>query len=225
MTYQKWKRDPKLYDCKRKGVKKELDYHSVYVKEFLEQDDLRDWESFGRCRDLWNFCISTIDDTKIKTVLDCGTKDGQFPQWLVEQGFDAIGIEIADSYVKYAQDKGRPVVKGDVCNLSYEDESFDFIFSHHLLGLVEDYYKGLSEMFRVTKVGGYMVTLNSIPGNPKKHYNYIKSMDTIYEYLKREEMNPHEVVFIGPNALYKQDETEKIIFLKKLDIIKDIKNS
>lgn len=212
MVNQKWKKDPKLYDCKRKGNKKDLDYYKTYIKEFLEQDELRDWESFERCKNLWNHCLSLVKNP-IKKVLDCGTKDGQFPEWLVKQGYDAVGIEIADSYVKYAQDRGRPVVKGDVCKMEYEDNTFDFVFSHHLLGLVEDYYKGLSEMFRITKVGGFMMTLNDVPGNPKKHYSYIKSMDTIMEYLSR--MEKHKVIYIGPNPVFK-NETEKIILIQKV---------
>lgn len=52
-------------------------------------------------------------------VLDTGTKDGQFPQWLEDIGYSAMGIEIDDRYVEYAQSKERPVIEGDICNIEY----------------------------------------------------------------------------------------------------------
>jgi ubiquinone/menaquinone biosynthesis C-methylase UbiE len=190
---QKWKEDPKLYNCDRTrngeqwSMQKALDYHSTYVDEFLNKDPLRDWESIDRCKKLWEFSITEIltkePEPNIEKVLDCGTKDGQFPEWLLETAEnvkEAVGIEISPDYVKYAQEKGRPVVYGDVCNLPEEwTEKFDVVFSHHLLGLTPDYWKGLSEMYRVTKQGGYMVTLNDVPGNPRKHYSYIED-ETIF---------------------------------------------
>ena len=181
---QRWKTDPSLHSCEivRDGhqKKKTLDYHEVYVDEFLNADPLRDWESFDRCKALWFWSLRKAklnhEDVSEWGVLDCGTKDGQFPEFLQDIVEEAIGNEISMDYVKYAQEKGRSVVYGDVCNMSKEwkDESFDFVFSHHLLGLTPDYWKGLEEMYRVTKQGGYMVTCNDVPGNPRKHYSYIE---------------------------------------------------
>lgn len=222
---QKWKTDPSLYDCPTKSVdgytKKDMPYIEDYVREFLDSDPIRDWESIDRCIELWNFCMDEVEaDTDDYNVLDCGTKDGQFPEWLLkEEGVkDAIGIEIADSYVSYAQLKGRPVIKGDVCDIQFPDETFDAVFSHHLLGLVPDYFGAMAEMFRVLKPGGYFITLNDVPGNPRKHYSYVEDKKTINEFLDRPELNPHDVVYYGSSAVYRDVKNkELVIFLKKLE--------
>lgn len=188
MTEQKWKSDPTLHSCDRIDEdlqsKKVLDYYDTYINEFLEKDPLRDWESIERCISLWSFMLDKLEKNIINvknenwSVLDVGTKDGQFPEWLNTQGIDCLGIEISDNYVNYAQKKNRNVKYGDVCNLSSKWENkFDVVFSHHLLGLVPDYWVGLCEMYKVTKPGGYMITLNQVPGNRKKHFSYIDSPD------------------------------------------------
>lgn len=125
-------------------------------------------------------------------VLDVGTKDGQFPSWLERIGYSALGIEIDDEYVKYAQSKERPVRKGDACNLDFPDESFNVVFAHHVQGLCPDYMKSYMEMFRTAKCDGYIVTCNQVPGNPRKHFSLVNSSNEIREMLK---LFKHEVVY------------------------------
>lgn len=194
---QRWKQDPSLFDCNRdQNGHKSLDYHSVYVEEFLNSDPIRDWESIDRCKQLWfwsleklgnEYPVVPVDEWK---VLDCGTKDGQFPEFLEPIVDEVTGIEISPNYVQFAKSKGRPVVFGDVCNLS-EDyrEHFDYVFSHHLLGLTPDYYGALEQMYEATKPGGYMITCNDLPGNPKKHYSYIKNEKIFSEFSLQTKAN------------------------------------
>jgi len=217
---QKWKVDPSLHSCKtvedNGQVKKTLDYDETYVNEFLEQDPMRDWESISRCIDLFKYCLTKVTtDIKGKSLLDVGTKDGQFVEYTKSLGMDSLGIEISDGYVKWAQDKGRNVIKGNVCDLPKDwDCKFDVTFAHHVLGLTPDYFKAITEMFRVTKIGGIMLLLNDIPGNPKKHFSYVDSTDTYKEWLKHDDLNPHEVVYFGKNPNMPESK-EHILFLKK----------
>ena len=191
---QKWKTDESLYaaptEVNGEQINKKLDYETVYVKEFLDCDPLRDWESIDRCIWLWEWAINQIIDwdgeSIVKTmmdwkVLDVGTKDGQFVDYLVNNSIDGLGIEYSELYVKYAQEKGRNVEWGDACNLTFEDNSFDFIFSHHVHGLVSDYRKALDEMYRVSKK--YMLALNQVPGNPRKHYSYISDPSIFHNFI------------------------------------------
>jgi hypothetical protein len=196
MSKQKWKTDPKLFDCPREdnGVqsKKQMDYDGDYVREFLDSDPLRDWESIDRCKWLWNWCMEQVPHLPhIRNVLDCGSKDGQFPKWIEEQGMEALGVEVSEEYVKYAQERHRPVVQADVCGMPDEwEDKFDFVFSHHLHGLTPDYLKALEEMYRVTSY--YMVALNQVPGNKRKHFSYIGSPDIFTEFVER---NPCKVLY------------------------------
>lgn len=216
---QKWKQDPTLHSCnvvEENGVlKKQLDYTKTYIKEFLDSDPLRDWESIERCIYLWKFCSSFIDVDEIDTLLDCGTKDGQFVDYIrKEEGIDALGIEISKPYVTYAQSQGRNVDYGNVCDLQYNDNTFDFVFSHHVLGLTPDYFKALSEMYRVSK--RYMVTLNDVPGNKRKHYSYIDSPEVFDDWLKRPEFEGVNVLYSGRNdGFWGKSTTEWILFLEK----------
>jgi SAM-dependent methyltransferase len=45
-------------------------------------------------------------------------------------------------------------VKADICNLPFEDNSFDFIFCNHVLEHIHDDTKAMQELYRVLKKGG-----------------------------------------------------------------------
>ena len=46
-------------------------------------------------------------------------------------------------------------VKADICNLPFEDNSFDIIFCNHVLEHIPDDTKAMKELYRVLKSGGY----------------------------------------------------------------------
>jgi len=215
---QKWKQDVKLHSCptyKTDGqVRKKMNYDEVYIKEFLDADPVRDWESIEGCKKLWQFSLDKIGNPDVSewNVLDCGSKDGQFPEHIEPLVRDVVGIEISKPYLEYAKEKNRPVVYGDVCNMDFDDNSFDFVFSHHLLGLTSDYYKGLCEMFRVTKPGGHIVSLDNIPGNPRKHYSFIEDKHVIDMWLERKNLKPHKMLYYD----YWSDSKELVILMEKL---------
>lgn len=204
---QKWKTDKKLYDCKRdENNTKVLDYET-YVKEFLSSDPLRDWESFERCKELWYFLLEKREFRKKSLkILDCGTKDGQFVQWLNEQGHETTGIEIDEQYVKYAQGKDRNVIHGDICNINFPFGSFDVVFAHHVMGLCPNYQKAIEEMIRVVKLNGVVIFLNQIPGNPRKHYSLVNSPEELNEMLNN--CKKHTVIF---NDFWRTDEHVTIL--------------
>jgi SAM-dependent methyltransferase len=45
-------------------------------------------------------------------------------------------------------------VKADICNLPFEDNSFDFILCNHVLEHIPDDKKAMKELFRILKSGG-----------------------------------------------------------------------
>ncbi|CAM1356105.1 MULTISPECIES: class I SAM-dependent methyltransferase [Tenacibaculum] len=46
-------------------------------------------------------------------------------------------------------------VKADICNLPFENNSFDVIFCNHVLEHIQDDTKAMNELFRVMKTGGF----------------------------------------------------------------------
>jgi SAM-dependent methyltransferase len=219
---QKWKQSPGLYGCERKDVGSQsikiMDYENVYKKEFLESDPVRDWESVDRCKHLWQWAVDKIDvNPSDWFVLDVGTKDCQFPEWLIKEHVvgNAIGTEIAEDYLTFAHRKKRPIVYANVCDMPKRMYGkFDMVFSHHVLGLTPDYMKALDEMWNCVKPGGYMITLNDVPGNPKKHYSYINTPDIFNDF-----MNTKRIKLTSPELIYNNywnDEYQKewVFFMK-----------
>jgi len=220
---QKWKEDSKLHSCARqnKGSQqiKTIDYEQVYKREFLESDPVKDWESIDRCKELWLWAIEKIDANPTDwKVLDVGTKDAQFPEWLMKNYVveQAIGCEIADDYLKYAEEKGRPIVYANACDMPKRmHKKFDIVFSHHLLGLVPDYLLGLNEMWKCVKHGGYMLTLNDIPGNPLKHYSLIESPQIFMDFMGQDNVVQSYPILMFNDFWYDKFPKEWVFFIQK----------
>lgn len=211
MTQQEWKSNPKLYNCSTRKdgnqIKKELNY-DFFVKKFIKEDPIRDWESVSRCQWLFDWSLTKIND-KIETILDIGCKDALFVSNLKNKGYQSLGIEIDERYVKYATELGRPIYQGDATNLSFANDQFDYVFAHHVHGLMPCYLSGLQEMFRVSKK--YMICLNQCPGNKKKHYSYIDSPQIYHDFI-----NSINCKIIYNDYLDTGFENEWVLFVKKL---------
>lgn len=61
---------------------------------------------------------------------------------------DNLDYTTADLYSPIAD------VKADICDLPFEENTFDIVFSNHVLEHIEDDRKAMSELFRVLKPGG-----------------------------------------------------------------------
>ena len=61
-------------------------------------------------------------------------------------------------------------VKADICDLPFEENSFDVIFCNHVLEHIEDDKKAMSELYRVLKPGG--MGIFQIPQDLTKENTY-----------------------------------------------------
>ena len=61
-------------------------------------------------------------------------------------------------------------VKADICNLPFEDNSYDFIFCNHVLEHIPDDTKAMQELFRVLKKGGMAIL--QIPQDLKREVTF-----------------------------------------------------
>jgi ubiquinone/menaquinone biosynthesis C-methylase UbiE len=87
-----------------------------------------------------------------KKVLDVGVGTGRFAYPLQKRGIWAVGIDLSRSMIRRARKKGMTnLVMGDVCELPFQDSSFDFVISVHLLHLVWDCNAVIREIKRVGK--------------------------------------------------------------------------
>ncbi|HUT81055.1 MAG TPA: class I SAM-dependent methyltransferase [Candidatus Bathyarchaeia archaeon] len=100
-----------------------------------------------------------------KKILDCGA-GGSEPTIAVfsERGYKTHGVEISDTQIeraqKYAEENNLDfkIIKADIRELPYEDESFSFVYSYNS---IEHLTKAgtkiaVKEMLRVLKKGGLL---------------------------------------------------------------------
>jgi ubiquinone/menaquinone biosynthesis C-methylase UbiE len=70
-----------------------------------------------------------------------------------ELGTQVVGIDLRDSFESAAA-AVADLRRGDATRLEFADETFDFVYSYHVLEHIPDYAKALREMNRVLKSGG-----------------------------------------------------------------------
>ena len=93
-------------------------------------------------------------------ILDVGSGPGQFTKYMIEKGFEVIGIDFSKEMVTIAKEK---VPTGDfrymdMRHLDFPDNSFDGVFSAYSLIHIpsEEVRATLQGFYRVLKVGGYV---------------------------------------------------------------------
>ncbi|MGJ8760027.1 MAG: class I SAM-dependent methyltransferase [Polaribacter sp.] len=72
-------------------------------------------------------------------------------------------------------------VKADICDLPFDDNSFDVVFCNHVLEHITDDTKAMQELFRVLKKGGFGIF--QIPQDLSKEHTF--EDDTIIDRTER----------------------------------------
>lgn len=119
--------------------------------------------SLERHRLLWLYLQNETDFFQPKFISDTAEKDTETSSarrkvlhMAPEQCFlnrfkklKHLDITTADLYSPIVD------VKADICDLPFEDSSFDIIFCNHVLEHIEDDKKAMKELYRVLKKGGF----------------------------------------------------------------------
>jgi demethylmenaquinone methyltransferase/2-methoxy-6-polyprenyl-1,4-benzoquinol methylase len=112
--------------------------------------------------------IRLLQNKGIKTILDIATGTGDFAiEALKINPEKIVGVDISEGMLSFGQDKIRKMglektiqlQKGDSEKLPFSDNSFDAVIVSFGVRNFENLQKGLSDMFRVTKPGGYCLVL------------------------------------------------------------------
>ena len=97
-------------------------------------------------------------------ILDAGAGTGQISAALLGAGATVTAVDISPSMLEIA--RGRcaefdnfTALTGDLCNLPFEDDSFDFITSRWVMEFIPDWPKAIRELRRVLKPSGTMVLI------------------------------------------------------------------
>jgi ubiquinone/menaquinone biosynthesis C-methylase UbiE len=96
-------------------------------------------------------------------LLDCGCGAGEYVVALRRLGVEAFGVEFQEEKVVRARELGVPsdwILRGDLEQLPYADQSFDAALLNEVLEHVPDERKALGEVWRVLGPGGALIVLS-----------------------------------------------------------------
>ncbi len=119
--------------------------------------------------------IKLLQNKGIKTMLDIATGTGDFAiEALKINPEKIVGVDISEGMLSFGREKIKKMglektiqlQKGDSEKLPFSDNSFDAVIVSFGVRNFENLQKGLTDMFRVTKPGGYCLILEF--SNPRK---------------------------------------------------------
>lgn len=73
--------------------------------------------------------------------------------------FDAIGLDLAEKPLEYAQSRGLNVHLSDLETMNFASDSFDFVVALHVLEHVQNPERLVSQIQRVLRPGGYFIAV------------------------------------------------------------------
>ena len=132
-----------------------MQQHTYAIMDRVEH---KHWWFVGRRAILESFMRGIV--AKIGTqgssirILDVGCGTGANLEMLSQFG-KTEGVDVSDDALEFCRGKGLNVQKGLAERLPYEDSSFDVTTALDVVEHLDDDLAGLTEMFRVTKNGGY----------------------------------------------------------------------
>lgn len=88
--------------------------------------------------------------------LDVGAGSGDFVELMAANGYDALGIEIAEEPVREAKERGINMIQGVLSHAGFEANSFDIVTLWWVLEHVADPFAMLAEASRILKIGGLL---------------------------------------------------------------------
>lgn len=126
--------------------------------------------SYGMDRRWKRAGVERVRLPETAVVLDLASGTGDFSS-LVSRHYpqsQAIAVDLTERMLRLARDRGvRYAVCADAGSLPFADESFDCVFVGYGLRNFPNLKLALSEIGRVTRPGGLMVSLDFfLPGNP-----------------------------------------------------------
>ena len=154
-----------------------------------------------------------LSDSKIKKVLEIGGNNGYLAKIFTNWGFEIISIDINPSSTYF------DVKKMNATNLEFKPETFDLIFSSHVIAHIKDKNLLFKENNRVLKDDGLIIHI--VPSNwwslitnfwyyvllPELLYKKIQNKSTSKKVLKN---NDKDI----PN--YKKNRLKNLLFLHPL---------
>ena len=180
-------------------------------------DFLNDAMSLGTHNSIKYQSIKNLDIKSRDRVIDicCGTGDLARIIKQIEPDADVTGIDFSEKMLEIALSKNKnnqiEYLQGDVTNLPYPDNTFDFAVMGFGLRNIQNTEKAVEEVYRILKPGGYFMHLDF-----GKHNFLSKIFDITTPILSR--------IFTKNYSAYSYLIKSKQIFLEPEDLIKDFES-
>ncbi len=140
------------------------------------------------------FLLLRIKKEKPKSILEVGVGFGRNIRWLIDNGVsdkNIRGIDISQSMLRHARkfinNKKVILKKGDVLNVPFKNDSFDFVFLFAVLMHVRDKQirKAIEEAIRVTTRSIVIIEQNYKPQKNEKssQYTFVHDYKKIFKTL------------------------------------------
>jgi len=102
------------------------------------------------------------DDLSGKKVLDIGAGTGRIVGEIERFGGEVTALDISEKMLKELAKKhsGMEMVKADVRNMPFKDDSFDAAFALFLIVHLKSLDEAFREVYRVLKPGGFLMLTN-----------------------------------------------------------------
>lgn len=122
----------------------------------------------------WNWITDFVISKPLNSnILDIGCGNGRN---MLYEGYNFTGIDNCENFIKICINRGLNVLAGDMTNIPFKDNSFDYIIciaSFHHLSTIERRQKALKEMKRILKPGGeILISVWSINQEHNKKLNF-----------------------------------------------------
>ncbi|OGI00566.1 MAG: hypothetical protein A2Y25_07670 [Candidatus Melainabacteria bacterium GWF2_37_15] len=133
-------------------------------------DFLNNLISLGLHKNIKKCAIKHVPLKQGAKVLDLCTGTGDIVILLSEKNVEITAVDFSPNMLEIAKKRAKnrkniSFMQADVLNLPFNDETFDAVFISFGLRNLTDLNKGILEMKRVVKTGGYVVNLDT--GKPK----------------------------------------------------------
>lgn len=137
-------------------------------------------------------------------VLDVGCNDGAMMKLLQDgKGCDVIGVDISETALKLAREKGLNVFNADAEKLPFDDGTFDVVILREVLVHIHEPIKALKEIRRVLKSDGFLLgssphaNLERIVWDDKRLHHRYYDEETITQDLEEAFENIHLKTLTG----------------------------
>lgn len=135
--------------------------------------------------------IKELDGEKTFRILDAGCGEGYIDRLILDEidNVQIVGLEYTEEAIEIAKSVNPQTeyINGDICQIPFEDDSFDYVICTEVLEHLSEPKKALEELIRVSKgkllitvphepwfCMGNMLALKNITrfGNPIDHINH-----------------------------------------------------